>query len=126
LYVILVQTLSWLTLLAQGSASKDAEMLALRHEAAVLRRINPRLRLGWAGRAVLAALFRLLPKTLRVCRIITPATLLRWHRRLVAGKWRQQKSSEAETKTAPSPTPRLRQRAPLWRAAASGVFDVFP
>lgn len=68
--------LSWLTLLARGSASKDAEILALRHEVAVLSRTNPRPRLDWADRVVLAALARLLPKSLRACRIVTPATLL--------------------------------------------------
>lgn len=91
LYGILVQALSWLTLLARSSASKDAEILALRHELAVLRRINPRPRLNWTDRAVLAALSRLLPKPLQACRIGTPATLLWWHRRLVARKWRQPK-----------------------------------
>jgi hypothetical protein len=85
----LAQGSSWLALLARSSASKDAEILALRHEVAVLRRTNPRPRLTWANRAVLAALSRLLPKTLRCCRIVTPATLLRWHRRLVAAKWRR-------------------------------------
>jgi len=89
LYLILAQGLSWLALLARSSAAKDAEILALRHEVAVLRRGNPRPRLGWADRAVLAALSRLLPKSLWCCRIVTPATLLRWHRRLVAAKWRQ-------------------------------------
>jgi hypothetical protein len=91
LYQALAQGLSWLALLARSSASKDAEILALRHEVAVLRRTTPRPRLNWADRAVLAALARLLPKTLRSCRIVTPATLLRWHRRLVAGRWRQPK-----------------------------------
>jgi putative transposase len=89
LYLILVQGLSWLALLARSSTSKDAEILALRHEIAVLRRTNPRPHLNWADRAVLAALSRLLPKALRSCRIVTPATLLRWHRRLVAAKRRQ-------------------------------------
>ena len=91
LYWILVQALSWLTLLARGSASKDAEILALRHEVAVLRRVNHRPRLDWADRAVLTALSRLLPKSLRACRIVRPTTLLRWHRRLVARAWRQPK-----------------------------------
>jgi hypothetical protein len=91
LYGILVQVLSWLALLARSSASKDVEILALRHEVAVLRRTDPRPRLGWADRAVLAALARLLPRSLRFCRIVTPATLLRWHRRLVDWKWRQPK-----------------------------------
>lgn len=56
LYEILVRALSWLTLLARGSASKDTEILALRHEVAVLGRTNPRPRLDRADRAVLAAL----------------------------------------------------------------------
>jgi hypothetical protein len=56
---------------------------------AVLRRANPRLRISWADRAVLAALARIMPKALRAGRIVMPGTLLRWHRRLVAAKWRQ-------------------------------------
>jgi len=55
LYVILVQALSWLALLVRSSASEEAEILALRHGVAVLRRTNPRPRLDWADRAVLAA-----------------------------------------------------------------------
>jgi putative transposase len=89
LYQTLVQVLSWLALFARSSASKDAEILLLRHEVAVLRRANPRPRLEWTDRAVLAALARLLPKVLRAHRIVTPGTLLRWHRRLVAASWRQ-------------------------------------
>ncbi len=56
---------------------------------AVLCRANPKPRLAWTDRAVLAALSKLLPKTLRGHRFATPGTLLRWHRRLVANKWRQ-------------------------------------
>ena len=65
LYRILVQVLCWLALLARSSASKDVEILALRHEVAVLRRANPKPRIDWTDRAVLAALSRLLPKALR-------------------------------------------------------------
>jgi putative transposase len=88
-YRLLVTVVSWFALLARSSSSKDAEILALRHEVAVLRRATPRPRLSWSDRAVLAALTRVLPRPLRAARIVTPGTLLRWHHRLAAAKWRQ-------------------------------------
>ena len=60
LYLIFVRLSDWLVLLARSSASKDAELLVLRHEVAMLRRTYPRPRLDWADRAVMAALIRLL------------------------------------------------------------------
>jgi hypothetical protein len=83
-YRLLVTVLSWLALLARSSSAKDVEILALRHEVAVLRRANPRPRVSWTDRAYLAALTRIMPKTLSACRIVTPGTLLRWH-----GAWRR-------------------------------------
>jgi putative transposase len=87
LYLIFVRICGWLVLPGRPSASRDAELLVLRHEAAVLRRANPRPRLNWAGRAVLAALIRLLPARTRAHRLVTPGTVPRWHRRLTAPKW---------------------------------------
>jgi transposase InsO family protein len=87
LYLVFLQLLSLLLLLGRSSASKDVELLVLRHEVAVLRRANPKPRMDWADRAVFAALVRALPTVLRAHRLVTPGTILRWHRRLVAKKW---------------------------------------
>src|SRR6266700_6982336 len=77
--------------MARSSSSKNAEILVLRKEVAVLLRADPKPQLEWTDRAVLAALSRMLPKALRAHRIVTPGTLLRWHRRLIAAPWRQPK-----------------------------------
>jgi putative transposase len=86
-YLMLVRVLGWLALLARSDTAKDAEILMLRHEVAVLRRTNPRPRMSWLDRAMFSALTRLLPAPLRQQRLVTPRTLLRWHAQLVARRW---------------------------------------
>jgi putative transposase len=77
-----------LMVLARREASRDAELLVLRHENAVLRRQTGRVRCQPAGRLWLSALSRLIPRR-RWGEVfaVTPATLLAWHRRLVTRKW---------------------------------------
>jgi putative transposase len=85
--LIFARIAAWLVLVGRSPASKDAEPLVLRHEVAMLRRAQPRPRMDGAGRVVLAALIRHLPRTLWAHRLVTPGTVLRWHRRLVAKRW---------------------------------------
>jgi putative transposase len=87
LYLIMIRVLGWLTLLGRSQASKHAEIMVLRHEVTVLRRQVARPKLDWADRAILAALARLLPAVSRCHRLVTPGTLLTWHRRLIKRKW---------------------------------------
>jgi putative transposase len=72
LHLIFVRLCGWLVLLGRSSASKDAELLMLRHEVAVLRRTHPRPQ---PDRAVLAALIRLLPARPRMHQLVTPMGL---------------------------------------------------
>jgi putative transposase len=109
LYLIFRQLIAWLGLLARSAQSTNAEILVLRHKVTVLRRQVRRPRLPWADRAVFAALTRLLSQACRRHRLVTPATILRWHRDL----------SEATLDSAPR-SPK-RWPAPGTRAAPVGA-----
>jgi putative transposase len=86
-YLTLCRSIRLLVLLARSDAAKDLEILVLRHQLTVLRRQVSRLKLEPADRALLAAVSRVLPRSRWSCFLVQPETLLRWHRRLVAGAW---------------------------------------
>src|SRR5258706_7360524 len=86
-YLILRQLLQLIVLGMRGERANEVEILVLRHQVGVLRRQVKRLDLEPTDRAVLAALSRLLPRPRWAAFFITPATLLRWHRKLIARKW---------------------------------------
>jgi putative transposase len=86
-YLTFCRPVQLLALLAHGDAAKELEILVLRHQLAVLRRQIPRPKLEHTDRALLAAISRVLPRSRWSCFLVRPETLLRWHRRLVAGAW---------------------------------------
>ena len=92
----------WLALLARSDRAKDAEILLLRHQVAVLQRQVKKPVLSWADRAVLAALARVLPGSqLRQLRlIISPRTLLRWHAHLIRRHWTYPRRAPGRPRTA--------------------------
>jgi len=86
-YLIVTQLVGWMDLLAQSAADQNVEILALRHQVVVLSRRTPRPPMSWANRALIAALVRWLPRHRRAALLVAPATIPRWHRRLVACPW---------------------------------------
>src|SRR5258708_784040 len=102
-YLAVLRVFGWLALLARSDRAKNAEILILRHQVAVLRRQVATPRLSWADRAVLAALARLVPGSqLRELRlIISPRTLLRWHADLVRRRWAHPRRDPGRPRTAP-------------------------
>src|SRR6266581_2096855 len=118
-YMLVRRILGLAVLISRSDLAKDAELLVLRHENAVLRRHAGRVRYGPADRLWLAALARLIPRR-RWAAIfpITPATLLAWHRRLAAGKYDTSKRrTPGRPPTGPGITRlvvRLAKENPLW------------
>jgi putative transposase len=86
-YLTLCRSIQLLAQLARGDAAKDLEILVLRHQLAVLHRQTPRPKLEPADRALLAAVSCVLARSRWSCFLVKPETLVRWHRRLVAGAW---------------------------------------
>ena len=101
-YLAVLRVFGWLALLARSDRAKDAEILLLRHQVAVLQRQAGTPKLSWADRAILAALARLLPSGhLRHLRlIISPRTLLRWHADLVKRRWAYPRPTPGRPRTA--------------------------
>jgi putative transposase len=87
LYLLLRRILQLVMLLGRGDRAKELEIVVLRHQLAVLRRQVDRPDLNDGDRVLLAALSRLLPRSSWSGFMVTPATLLRWHRRLIARRW---------------------------------------
>ena len=96
LYLTAIRVFVWLLLLGRRPASKNAEIMTLRHENAGAVPGHPGPSPDWADRATMA-LARLLPAALRAHRLVTPSTPLAWHRRLITRKcrsWRCRNSAE--------------------------------
>jgi hypothetical protein len=122
LYGLTRNTLGVMLLRVRGDTAKDIEIVVLRHQLAVLRRQVKRPALQPADRVLPAALSRMLPRARWNAFMVTPATLLRWHRDLVAKRW-----------TYPRKTPgrppvrreirelvlRLAAKNPMWATGAS-------
>jgi putative transposase len=123
-YLLTCRVLSLAVLVFRGDLAKDAELLVLRHENAVLRRHVGRVRYEPADRAWLAALARLIPRR-RWAEVfpVTPATLLAWHHRLAAKKYGTSKRRKpGRPPTVPGIARlvvRLAKENPLWDTAGS-------
>jgi len=89
-FLLITQVTSWLRLSRREEAWQTAEILILPHQLAVLQRRQPRRpNLNWADRALLATLLGVIPKARRqgLRLLVTPDTILRWHRDIVRRRW---------------------------------------
>src|SRR6266480_5159652 len=89
-FLLITRVTTWLQLSRRQEAWQTAEILILRHQLAILQRRQPRRpHLTWADRALLAALLSVIPKARRqgLRLLVTPDTILRWHRDIVHRRW---------------------------------------
>ena len=121
-YVLTRRVLGLAVLVFRGDLAKEAELLVLRHENAVLRRHADRVRYEPTDRAWLAALVRLVPRR-RWAGVfpVTPATLLAWHRRLAAGKYDTSKRRKPGRPPTVPGVARLARENPLVPSSESRV-----
>jgi putative transposase len=87
LYRLVRRVVEILRIHHMGAAAKDAEILVLRQQLAVLRRQVARPRFNWSDRVVVAALTRLVPRDRWAAFLVSPETILRWNRALVRRHW---------------------------------------
>jgi putative transposase len=87
LYRLVRRVFEILSVHHMDAAAKDAEILLLRHQISVLRRQVARPRFSWSDRALIAALASLVPRERWAALLVTPETILRWHRALVRRRW---------------------------------------
>ena len=126
IYQMFAKLLSWMMLHARSNAANEIEILVLRHQPAVLQRRTPRPQISWSDRAVITALARLLPARRRRGFLVTPATILRWHRQLLRCRWTTQPVRAGRPGRPPAIptglralTVRLATENPTWGIAAS-------
>ena len=114
LYLIFARLCGWLALLPRSDSAKDAEILVLRHQIAVLQRQVRAPRLSWADRTILAALTRPLSAACRrqLSLIITPRTLLRWHAEMVRRHWSHRHRMPGRPRTSPGDPPARAEDGP--------------
>ena len=105
IYQMIAKLLSWMVLHARSDTVNEIEILVLRHQLAVLQRRTPRPRISWTDRTVIAALARLLPARRRRGFLVTPATILRWHRHVVRHRWTTPNTRTVAPPSPPAPVP---------------------
>ncbi len=87
LYRLIHRVLEAIRIHRMDAVAKDAEILVLRHQLAVLKRQVARPRFTWSDRALVSAVARLVPRERWASCLVTPETILRWHRALVRRQW---------------------------------------